>query len=78
MQAELNTWRRENKEHVHALQEEQRLTDRLVEPLKAELTELEQLVKDHQDKICAIKANILKNEEKIQKMVTGINSGSKT
>ncbi|XP_074551044.1 TRAF3-interacting protein 1 isoform X2 [Halichoeres trimaculatus] len=78
MQAELNTWRRENKEHVQALLEEQRSTDRLVEPLKAELSELEQLVKDHQDKICAVKANILKNEEKIQKMVTGVKGSSKT
>lgn len=49
-----------------------------MEPLKTELSELEQLVKDQQDKICAVKANILKNEEKIQKMVTGMNSSSKT
>ncbi|TKS67593.1 TRAF3-interacting protein 1 [Collichthys lucidus] len=73
MQAELNTWRRENKEHAQALLQEQRATDRAVEPLKVELVELEQLIKDQQDKICAIKSNILKNEEKIQKMVTGIN-----
>ncbi|TNN52882.1 TRAF3-interacting protein 1 [Liparis tanakae] len=48
-------------------------TDRAVEPLKSELVELEQLIKDQQDKICAVRCNILKNEEKIQKMVTGIN-----
>ncbi|XP_027139294.1 TRAF3-interacting protein 1 isoform X2 [Larimichthys crocea] len=78
MQAELNTWRRENKEHAQALLQEQRATDRAVEPLKVELVELEQLIKDQQDKICAIKSNILKNEEKIQKMVTGINFSSRT
>lgn len=55
-----------------------RATDRAVEPLKVELVELEQLIKDQQDKICAIKSNILKNEEKIQKMVTGINFSSRT
>lgn len=49
-----------------------------MEPLKVELVELEQLIKDQQDKICAIKSNILKNEEKIQKMVTGINFSSRT
>ncbi|KAM4608445.1 TRAF3-interacting protein 1 isoform 2-T2 [Polymixia lowei] len=78
MQAELQTWRRENKEHAHALLQEQRATDRAVEPLKAELAELEQLIKDQQDKICAIKSNILKNEEKIHKMVTSINFSSRT
>uniref|UniRef100_A0A3B4U587 TRAF3-interacting protein 1 n=1 Tax=Seriola dumerili TaxID=41447 RepID=A0A3B4U587_SERDU len=78
MQAELHTWRRENKEHAQALLQEQRATDRAVEPLKVELAELEQLIKDQQDKICAVRSNILKNEEKIQKMVTGINFSSRT
>ncbi|XP_060909790.1 TRAF3-interacting protein 1 isoform X2 [Labrus mixtus] len=78
MQAELNTWRKENKEHAQALLQEQRATDRAVEPLKVELTELEQLIKDQQDKICALRSNILKNEDKIQKMVTGINFASKS
>ncbi|XP_032368843.1 TRAF3-interacting protein 1 isoform X2 [Etheostoma spectabile] len=78
MQAELRTWRRENKEHAQALLQEQRATDRAVEPLKLELAELEQLIKDQQDKICAVRSNILKNEEKIQKMVTGINFSART
>uniref|UniRef100_A0A3Q0R728 TRAF3-interacting protein 1 n=1 Tax=Amphilophus citrinellus TaxID=61819 RepID=A0A3Q0R728_AMPCI len=78
MQAELLSWRRENKEHAQALLQEQRATDRAVEPLKAELAELEQLIKDQQDKICAVRANVLNNEEKIQKMVTGINFFSRT
>ncbi|XP_055360986.1 TRAF3-interacting protein 1 isoform X2 [Betta splendens] len=78
MQAELNTWRRENKEHAQALLQEQRATEQAVEPLKAELSELDQLIKDQQDKICALRSNILKNEEKIQKMVTGINFSSRS
>ncbi|KAK9537967.1 hypothetical protein VZT92_005535 [Zoarces viviparus] len=77
MQAELHTWRRENKEHAQALLQEQRETDMAVEPLKLELVELEQLIKDQQDKICAVRSNILRNEEKIQKMVTGINFSSR-
>lgn len=51
-----------------------RATDRAVEPLKMELAELEQLIKDQQDKICAMRSNILKREEKMQKMVAGVNS----
>ncbi|XP_021452625.2 TRAF3-interacting protein 1 isoform X9 [Oncorhynchus mykiss] len=77
MQNELHTWRRENKEHGQALLHEQRVTDSAVEPLKAELAELEQLIKEQQDKICAVKSNILKNEDKIQKMVTSINFSSR-
>ncbi|KAM5228672.1 TRAF3-interacting protein 1 [Ctenodactylus gundi] len=72
MQNELQLWHSENKQHAEALQKEQSITDSAVEPLKAELAELEQLVKDQQDKICAVKANILRNEEKIQKMVYSI------
>ncbi|XP_072541714.1 TRAF3-interacting protein 1 isoform X2 [Salminus brasiliensis] len=78
MRNELETWRRENREHAQALLQEQRITDSAVEPLKAELAELEQLIKDQQDKICAIKSNILKNEDKIHKMVSSINFSSQT
>ncbi|CAM5091141.1 unnamed protein product [Natator depressus] len=73
MKNELQMWQHENKQHAEALQKEQSITDSAVEPLKAELAELEQLIKDQQDKICAVKANILKKEEKIQKMVLNIN-----
>lgn len=77
MQNELQLWHSENKQHAEALQQEQSVTDSVVGPLKAELVELEQLIKDQQDKICAVKANILKNEEKIQKMVYSINLSSR-
>ncbi|XP_055257781.1 TRAF3-interacting protein 1 isoform X12 [Moschus berezovskii] len=77
MQNELHLWHTENQQHAEALQQEQSITDSAVEPLKAELAELEQLVRDQQDKICAVKANILKNEEKIQKMVYSINLSSR-
>ncbi|XP_036175327.1 TRAF3-interacting protein 1 isoform X5 [Myotis myotis] len=77
MQNELQLWHQENQQHAEALQKEQSITDSAVEPLKVELAELEQLIKDQQDKICAVKANILKNEEKIQKMVYSINLSSR-
>ncbi|XP_062362642.1 TRAF3-interacting protein 1 [Cinclus cinclus] len=77
MRNELHMWRQENREHAEALQKEQSITDSAVEPLKADLAELEQLIKDQQDKICAVKANILRNEEKIQRMVLSINLSSR-
>ncbi|NXA25211.1 MIPT3 protein, partial [Ibidorhyncha struthersii] len=77
MKNELQMWRHENRQHAEALHKEQSITDSAVEPLKADLTELEQLIKDQQDKICAVKANILKNEEKIRRMVLSINLSSR-
>ncbi|XP_069472113.1 TRAF3-interacting protein 1 isoform X1 [Ambystoma mexicanum] len=78
MQNELQMWRSENKLHGESLLREQSITDSAVEPLRIELTDLEQLIKEQQDKICAVKANILKNEEKIQKMVFSISASSRT
>ncbi|KAM6200756.1 TRAF3-interacting protein 1 isoform 1-T1 [Sarcoramphus papa] len=77
MKNELQMWRHENRQHAEALQKEQSITDSAVEPLKADLAELEQLIKDQQDKNCAVKANILKNEEKIRRMVLSINLSSR-
>ncbi|XP_053219938.1 TRAF3-interacting protein 1 isoform X1 [Podarcis raffonei] len=74
MKNELQMWQNENKQLEEALQKEQSITDSVVEPLKVELAELDQLIKDEQDKICAKMANVLKNDEKIQKMVHNINS----
>nr|XP_057938749.1 TRAF3-interacting protein 1 isoform X2 [Doryrhamphus excisus] len=78
MQAELQSWRKENKEHAQALLQEQRATEWALEPLKAELYELDQMIKDYQDKICALRSNILRNEEKIQKKLAGIISSPPT
>lgn len=77
MQSELQLWHSENRQHAEALHKEQSITDCAVEPLKAELAELEQLVRDQQDKIRAVKASILRNEEKIRKMVHSINLSSR-
>ncbi|XP_061316148.1 TRAF3-interacting protein 1 [Pezoporus flaviventris] len=77
MKNELQMWRQENRQHAETLQKEQSITDSAVEPLKADLAELDQLIKDQQDKICAVKANIIKNEEKIRRMVLNINLSSK-
>ncbi|KAJ7344864.1 hypothetical protein JRQ81_000814 [Phrynocephalus forsythii] len=67
MKNELQMWQNENKQLEEALQKEQGITDGVVEPLKAELAELDQLIKDEQDRICAKRANILKNEEKFRR-----------
>ncbi|XP_026972688.1 TRAF3-interacting protein 1 isoform X3 [Sagmatias obliquidens] len=77
MQNELQLWHSENRQHAEALRKEQSITDCALEPLEAELVELEQLVRDQQDRICAVKASILRNEEKIQKMIHSIHLSSR-
>ncbi|KAM6307298.1 TRAF3-interacting protein 1 [Aegotheles albertisi] len=77
MKNELQMWQHENREHAEALQKEQSITDSTIKPLKAELAELEQLIKDQQDKNRAVKANILKNEEKIRWMILNRNVSSR-
>ncbi|KAK0050107.1 TRAF3-interacting protein 1 [Biomphalaria pfeifferi] len=74
MQQELDKWREENAQHALELKREMNVTDRAVEPLKQQLTELEQAIKDQLDQIAATKANIIKNDQKIQKMLHGISS----
>ncbi|XP_047629891.1 TRAF3-interacting protein 1 isoform X2 [Phacochoerus africanus] len=69
MQSELQLWHSENRQHAEALHKEQSITDCAVEPLKAQLAELEQLVGEQQDKIRAVKASILRNDEKIRRLV---------
>ncbi|XP_054857239.1 TRAF3-interacting protein 1 isoform X2 [Eublepharis macularius] len=71
---EYHMWKNENKQLAEALHKEQSITDSSVEPLKAKLAELDQLIKEEQDKICAKRATVLMNDEKIQKMILNINS----
>ncbi|KAL3837111.1 hypothetical protein ACJMK2_022492 [Sinanodonta woodiana] len=72
MQKELEKWKTENKEHAQALKRETAITERAVEPLKAQLTEVDQQIKDQMDLIAAVKSNILRNDQKIEKMLRTI------
>ncbi|KAG7496632.1 hypothetical protein JOB18_022332 [Solea senegalensis] len=78
MRAEWLTWQEEAQELAQALVEEQKATELPLSPLWAELLKLERQMTDEQDKICAVRGNILKNEMRVQKMVTGISSSPKT
>ncbi|XP_072293795.1 TRAF3-interacting protein 1 [Eucyclogobius newberryi] len=72
MSAELQHWRHENQEHAQALQEEQRLTEGALLPLKTELLELDSLIQEQQAQNAALRCSICKNEERLHKMVTGL------
>ncbi|XP_038079462.1 TRAF3-interacting protein 1-like isoform X3 [Patiria miniata] len=72
MQKELEMWKKENQEHKLAIKREQGITDTELEPLKTQLTELDQGIQDQLDTIATIKSNLLRGDEKIAKMVSTV------
>ncbi|XP_062570808.1 TRAF3-interacting protein 1-like isoform X2 [Saccostrea cucullata] len=72
MQKELQRWKQENKEHSMELKRERSITDKAIEPLRAQLTEVDQAIKDQLDLIAAVKSNIIRNDQKIDKMLRSI------
>lgn len=49
-----------------------RVTDKAVEPLKAQLSEVDQAIKDQLDLIAATKSNIARNDQKIDKLLQSV------
>ncbi|XP_052093953.1 TRAF3-interacting protein 1-like isoform X1 [Mytilus californianus] len=72
MQKELERWKTENKEHQMDLKREKGVTDKAVEPLKAQLSEVDQAIKDQLDLIAATKSNIARNDQKIEKLLQSV------
>ena len=54
------------------MKKEESLTAQTLQPLSMTLEELTAAVNDQLDKISLVKSNILKNEDKIEKMVSSI------
>ena len=72
MNNELNSWKTENKQHAMRLKEEESITQKSIEPLNHELQEIENNISEYRNKLAATKANILRNDEKIKKMVVAV------
>ncbi|XP_076825116.1 TRAF3-interacting protein 1-like [Clavelina lepadiformis] len=72
MQNELKFWNNENKQHAIKLKEEETVTQNNIEPLNLELQELDQSIASYRNRMAATKANIIKNDEKIKKMVVAV------
>lgn len=77
MQKELDLWRRENKEHEVALKREDSITENEIAPLKSQLEELDTEITEMVDRISAVKCNIIRNDEKIQKMLSSVSIASR-
>ena len=68
----MEQWKEENQSLALQLKKEESLTAQTLQPLSVTLEELTAAVNDQLDKISLVKSNILKNEDKIEKMVSSI------
>ncbi|CAB4069622.1 TRAF3IP1 [Lepeophtheirus salmonis] len=71
---ELDTWRNERKQLKAKLNQEEHLTQKSIQPLRDHLIEIEYNVVEQLDKISSVKGKILKNDEKIAKMLSSISN----
>ncbi|KAJ8566442.1 hypothetical protein ON010_g6681 [Phytophthora cinnamomi] len=69
MSKELEFWRKEYARKRDALADEQKRTEEALQPLQAQLREVEEQVKEQLHKINSLKAVIAKNEEKTQQLL---------
>ncbi|XP_078734716.1 TRAF3-interacting protein 1 [Lampetra fluviatilis] len=77
MHAELATWTRQRRQHAEALADQHRLTEKALEPLRAELTTLDQQIQEQLEQIGAVKASVHRNDERIDKMIGSIGAGAR-
>ncbi|GIY56353.1 TRAF3-interacting protein 1 [Caerostris darwini] len=76
MKMELRMWKEEHEQNLIALHKEQSATESLLEPLRAQLDDLDQVVQNQLDANSALKASITRNDERIQRMLASVNHKS--
>ncbi|KAF2353644.1 hypothetical protein FHG87_015603 [Trinorchestia longiramus] len=76
MQKELNDWRDENKRLRQTLRSEQSNMAACIEPLTAQLLELDAAILEQQDRISVVKCSTLKNNDRIHSLLSAVSLGS--
>ncbi|XP_046592212.1 TRAF3-interacting protein 1 isoform X2 [Neodiprion lecontei] len=71
MQRELHEWRSQYNQLSEQLRQEQISTEEFIEPMKGTLKDIEGNIKVQLDKIRQVKAGIMKNDQKIQRLLNG-------
>ncbi|XP_046740555.1 TRAF3-interacting protein 1 isoform X3 [Diprion similis] len=71
MQRELHEWRSQYNQLSEQLHQEQISTEEFIEPMKGTLKDIEGNIKVQLDKIRQVKAGIMKNDQKIQRLLNG-------
>ncbi|KYM83365.1 TRAF3-interacting protein 1 [Atta colombica] len=71
MEKELLDWRNQYRQLNEQLEEEQKETEEMIEPMKETLKEIDSNMKIQLDKIRQVKAQIMKNDQKIRRLLNG-------
>ncbi|KAL6267593.1 hypothetical protein P5V15_000667 [Pogonomyrmex californicus] len=71
MQKELLDWKNQYRQLSEQLEGEQKETQEMIEPMKETLNEIDSNMKIQLDKICQVKAQIMKNDQKIRRLLSG-------
>ncbi|RHY32863.1 hypothetical protein DYB32_002168 [Aphanomyces invadans] len=69
MARELDVWKKEYEKKCDVLEEEKKKSDEALQPLTAQLVEVEEQIKEQVHKINTLKATIAKNEDKVLKLL---------
>uniref|UniRef100_A0A1B6L6V9 TRAF3-interacting protein 1 n=1 Tax=Graphocephala atropunctata TaxID=36148 RepID=A0A1B6L6V9_9HEMI len=69
MQGELDTWLTTNKQLDTQLQAEERLTEESIEPLARQLEDIELLIEEQLEETSVVKAAIIRNDERITRLL---------
>lgn len=72
MNKELLNWKSESEKYSEQYEEEQKASEEVIFPLEKEYLELEEMIRDEQMRIIAIKQRILTNEKIIQNLINGV------
>ncbi|KAM0736071.1 TRAF3-interacting protein 1 [Formica fusca] len=71
MQKELLDWRSQYRQLSEQLEKEEKETEEMIEPMKGTLKEIDDNMKIQLDKIRQVKAQIMKNDQKIHRLLNG-------
>ncbi|XP_032662825.1 TRAF3-interacting protein 1 [Odontomachus brunneus] len=71
MEKELSDWKSQYRQLSDELEREQKETEEMIEPMKETLKEIDSNMKTQLDKICQVKSQIIKNDQKIQRLLNG-------
>lgn len=69
MNKELESWKGEYRRNVELMEEESKATEESLQPLQLQLVEVTQQVEEQIKKINGVKANISKNDLRIQQLL---------
>jgi len=72
MSKEYEHWRKEAIHCTQALEEQQKITEELIQPLQDQLAELEEKIKEQQGKVNSIKSQILRNDITVSNLLYSV------